>query len=70
MSKTIRNLKRVCHLEGKPTYKAITFLAAKSDTDEKNTLGKSVSEYKAILKHSVTPAGNTNKRDDTGAETI
>lgn len=74
MSKTIRNLKTVYHLEGKqstqPTRQSPCWLLTLPDTNEKSTLGKSVSEYKAILKHSVTPAGRTNKRDATGAEAI
>lgn len=74
MSKTIRSLKTVYHLEGKestqPTRQSPCWLLNLPGTNEKSTLGKSVSQYKVTLKHPVTPAGNTNKRDDTGAETI
>lgn len=69
MSKTIRNLETVYHLEGKqstqPTRQSPCWLLNLPGTNEKSTLGISMSEYKAV-----TPAGNTNKRDDTGTETI
>lgn len=78
MSKCKRNLKIAYRFEGKrsnPTYSNHTgqspcWLLDLKGASEKSRLGKSLSEYKAIPKHSVIPAGKTNKRDITGAETI